>query len=127
MRSLLVGLLLTAVGGAGMAGTAGGAPVSGTLITLTLISDVQVNDSLVWFDGLGALRHQSAVPLSAWDDHTRRWSASLTFTRDRDVAPPPLTAMFVSGGRFAKCIVTADEQVITEDSDDGPEAIAVCD
>ena len=119
--TVLLAGALSPVGGAAAA-----PPASGDLVTLTLTSDVHRNDSLVWFDAHGALRHQSDVPLSTPQPATGRWTASLTYTRDHDTPAPPLTAMFVSGGRYAACEVTVAGKTTSENSSTGEDAIAVC-
>lgn len=103
-------------------------PGVGSLVTITVTSDQQVNDALVWFDANGRIRHQSDVSLADHDANSGRWSASMTFTRAATDAAeiPAIAVFFTSGGEFAHCTVHSGTTVTSQDTDEGAGATVSC-
>ncbi|MBD0863829.1 hypothetical protein IA539_21910 [Gordonia sp. zg691] len=130
IRTLLFRLLLTAVVSATL-GVAVFAPAraaphapDGDRITITLISDRQHNSAAAWYDADGRLRTQTDVPLLHQDPETRRWSASMVYTRRSPGVP--LDTLFQSSGRFARCEIRVNSALVAEHTARGRHATSSC-
>ncbi|MGV9673459.1 hypothetical protein ACWDPV_23210 [Gordonia sp. NPDC003504] len=93
-------------------------------VTITLTSDTEINEQLLWYDSAGRPRHQFDVPLSDVDDDTGHHVAMLTFLPDD--AETLLRVVFVSGGEYAACAIARGDSTVAEDTAEGERAMAIC-
>nr|KOY49434.1 hypothetical protein ISGA_10540 [Gordonia sp. NB41Y] len=94
------------------------------VVTIVLTSDAATG-SAVWFDAAGQRRRQDDLPLPHRDPESGLWSGSLTYTADGTGQARP-AVVFVADGGHAGCAVFVGEKLVTEDSQDGPHATAIC-
>ncbi|WHU45382.1 hypothetical protein QNM97_15245 [Gordonia sp. L191] len=96
-----------------------------TPLTITIASDEEVNEQLLWYDANGRPRHQFDVRLTDHDARTDRWTGSLTLTPTGDRRDTH-RAVFMSGGEVAQCTITSGSRTVATDDAEGPAAMAVC-
>ncbi|OPX16132.1 hypothetical protein [Gordonia sp. i37] len=96
-----------------------------TPLTITIASDEEVNEQLLWYDANGRPRHQFDVKLTDHDSQADQWTGSLTLppTDDRRHTH---RVVFISGGEVAHCTVTSGTRAVATDDAEGPAAMAVC-
>lgn len=96
-------------------------------VTITITSDQQVNQQLLWNDANGRPRHQFGVTLNSRGDG-HRWSGSLTLTPTAEStrAHPVQRVIFISNGEFAACAIATGETTVAEHTAQGTHAMAVC-
>ncbi|MGC4934127.1 hypothetical protein ACLQ3C_10635 [Gordonia sp. DT30] len=125
---LAVGVMAIGIGSPNVA--ADTPPNPAVPLTITITSDEQVNEQLLWYDAFGRPRHQFDVALPDHDAHSGRWTGSLTLTPqkatrqhdDRGVH----RVVFISAGDVAGCTITAGATTVADDAAEGEHAMAVC-
>ncbi|MEP9412883.1 MULTISPECIES: hypothetical protein [unclassified Gordonia (in: high G+C Gram-positive bacteria)] len=93
-------------------------------VTITLTSDTEINEQLLWYDSAGRPRHQFDVPLTDVDEDSGHHVATLTYIPND--AETIVRVVFVSGGEYAACAITRGDATVAEDTAQGDRAMAVC-
>lgn len=96
-----------------------------TPLTITIASDEEVNEQLLWYDANGRPRHQFDVKLTDHDSQADQWTGSLSLTPTDDRRHTH-RVVFISGGEVAHCTVTSGTRAVATDDAEGPAAMAVC-
>ncbi|RPA65196.1 hypothetical protein EF294_04900 [Gordonia oryzae] len=102
------------------------APQSPSLLqTITIASDEEVNEQLLWYNANGRPRHQFEVRLTEHNAQDGRWTGSLALTPTDDRRDTH-RVVFISGGEVAHCTVTSGTRTVATGDAEGPAAMAVC-
>ena len=128
-RSILASLLILVCGALLSTTTPAAAstrfPSTGDVVTISVSSDREWNEQIVWFDADNKIRHQSDVQLPTHDDASGLWSGSLTIvSRSRN---QNVDVSFGSTGRFARCEIWVGKVKVREHTARGAHALATCD
>ncbi|MFW0791029.1 hypothetical protein [Gordonia sp. CPCC 205333] len=119
--ALLTAALLTA---ALLTAHADAAPRVGHIVEITFSSDSRENVAAGWIDSANRPRTQQKPILPSFDDKTRLWSSTLTYS-----TRTPTTAFVVylqTSGSHASCEVAVDGAVKTRNTVNRRRGIAVC-
>ncbi|GAB08712.1 hypothetical protein GOARA_016_00160 [Gordonia araii NBRC 100433] len=111
-RRLLPLIVLSVIGTTAPSVVAAPSPSStvaaGSRVAITFVADRRDNGPAAWFDSLGRQREQARTVLSSFSTAQQLWSSTLVYTSQQ---PVRLTASFTTGGAFARCVITVDDEV----------------